>query len=127
MVAQVYDPRRVIAEFTAPAVLSERGQQPSMVVNWSKARASVVGLPGMPRARLIVFDDPALDRIAASVQAPLARAKHAELHGRFAENSTPERPVIETALQIVRRQHRRTCIRCWPSRSTSIPARCSAG
>jgi hypothetical protein len=100
VLAQVYDPRRVIAEFSAPAVLSERGQQPSMVVNWSKARASVVGLPGVPERASMVFDDPALDRIAASVQAPLARARHVELHGRFAENSTPERPVIEAALQM---------------------------
>jgi len=100
VVAQVWDPRRVIAEFTAPAVLSERGQLPSMVVNWSKARASVVGLPGPPERASIEFDDPALDRIAASVQAPLARARHAELHGRFAENSTPERPVVETALKM---------------------------
>jgi hypothetical protein len=100
VVAQIYDPKLLIAEFTAPAVLSDRGQQPSMVVNWSKARSSVVGLPGTPERASIVFDDPALDRIAASVQAPLARAKHVELHGRFAEASTPERPVIETVLQM---------------------------
>ena len=100
VVAQVWDPKRVIAEFTAPAVLSERGQLPSMVVNWSGARASVIGLPGTPDRASIEFDDPALDRIAASVQAPLARAKHAELHGRFAENSTPEKPVIEAALKM---------------------------
>src|SRR4051812_18830629 len=100
VVAQVWDPKRVIAEFTAPAVLSERGQQPSMVINWSKARASVVGLPGTPERASIEFDAPGLDRIAASVQAPLARARHVELHGRFAENSTPERPIVETALQM---------------------------
>jgi hypothetical protein len=100
VVAQIYDPKLLIAEFAAPAVLSDRGQHPSMVVNWSKARSSVVGLPGIPQRASIVFDDPALDRIAASVQAPLARAKHVELHGRFAESSTPDRPVLETVLQM---------------------------
>ncbi len=100
VVAQVYDPRLLIAEFTAPAVLSDRGQQPSMVVNWSKARSSVVGLPGIPQRASIVFDDPALDRIAASVQTPLARARHVELHGRLAEGSTPDHPLIETVLQL---------------------------
>src|SRR5258708_4645703 len=99
-VAQGYDPRLLIAEFTAPAVLSDRGQQPSMVVNWSKARSSVVGLPGIPQRASIVFDDPALDRIAASVQKPLARARHVELHGRLAEGSTPDHPLIETVLQL---------------------------
>src|SRR5215217_9066246 len=45
VVAQVYDPKLLIAEFTAPATLSDRDQSSSMNVNWSKARASVVGLP----------------------------------------------------------------------------------
>src|SRR5258708_35303004 len=71
-----------------------------MVVNWSKARSSVVGLPGIPQRASIVFDDPALDRIAASVQTPLARARHVELHGRLAEGSTPDHPLIETVLQL---------------------------
>jgi hypothetical protein len=100
VVAQVYDPKLLIAEFTAPAILSDRGQQPSMVVNWSKARSSVVGLPGIPQRASIVFDSPALDRIAASVQAPLARARHVELHGRLAEGSTPDHPIVETVLQL---------------------------
>src|SRR5216683_2640852 len=100
IVAQVYDPKLLIAEFTAPATIADRGQQPSMVVNWSKARSSVVGLPGIPQRASIVFDNPGLDRIAASVQAPLARARHLELHGRLAEGSTPYHPVIETVFQL---------------------------
>ena len=100
VVAQVYDPKLLIAEFTAPAVLSDGGKLPSMVVNWSKARSSVVGLPGIPQRASIVFDNPGLDRIAASVQAPLARARHLELHGRLAEGSTPDHPVIETVFQL---------------------------
>jgi hypothetical protein len=100
VVAQVYDPKRLIAEFTAPAFLSDGGKLPSMVVNWSKARSSVIGLPGIPQRASIVFDNAALDRIAASVQTPLARAGHVELHGRLAEGATPDHPVIETALQM---------------------------
>ena len=100
VVAQVYDPKRLIAEFTSPAVLSDGGKLPSMVVNWSKARSSIVGLPGIPQRASIVFDNPGLDRIAASVQAPVARAKHLELHGRLAEGSTPYHPVIETVFQL---------------------------
>jgi hypothetical protein len=99
-VAQIYDPKLLIAEFTSPAILSDRGQQPSMVLNWRTARSSVVGLPGIPQRADIVFDNPALDRIAASVQVPLARASHVELHGRLAEGSTPDQPLIETVLQL---------------------------
>jgi hypothetical protein len=100
VVAQVYDPKLLIAEFTAPATISDRDQPPSMMVNWSKARSSVVGLPDVPQRASIVFDDPSIDRVNASVQTPLARAKHIELHGRLADGSPSDHPVIETVLKI---------------------------
>jgi hypothetical protein len=100
VVAQVYDPKLLIAEFTAPATISDRGAQPSMIVNWSKARSSVVGLPAIPQRASIVFDDASVDRVDGSVQAPLARVKHVELHGRLVEGSATDRPVIETVLQV---------------------------
>jgi hypothetical protein len=100
VVAQIYDPKLLIAEFTAPATISGSSQQGSMLVNWSTARSSVVGLPGIPQRASIVFDDPAIDRINGSVPTPLARAKHVELHGRLAEGSPSDSPVIETVLQI---------------------------
>jgi hypothetical protein len=100
VVAQIYDPKLLIAEFTAPATISGSGQQASMLVNWSKARSSVVGLPAIPQRASIVFDDPAIDRVNGSAQTPLARAKHVELHGRLAEGSPSDRPAIETVLQI---------------------------
>src|SRR3990170_2151119 len=100
VVAQIYDPKLLIAEFTAPATLSDRGGPPSMMLNWSKARASVVGLPAIPQRASIVFDDPSIDRVNGSVQMPLGRAKHIELHGRLAEGSALDRPVIEAVLQI---------------------------
>ena len=100
VVAQVYDPKLLIAEFTAPATIYDRGQQPSMTVNWRTARSSVVGLPGVPQRASIVFDDPSIDRVNGAVQAPLARAKHIELHGRLAEGSALDRPAIETVLKI---------------------------
>jgi hypothetical protein len=100
VVAQVYDPKLLIAEFAAPATISDRAGQPAMVVNWSKGRSSVVGLPAVPQRASIVFDDAAIDRVDGSTQAPLARAKHVELHGRLVEGSPSDHPVIETVLQI---------------------------
>ncbi len=99
VVAQIYDPKLLIAEFTAPATISDRGG-PSMLVNWRTGRSSVVGLPAVPQRASIVFDDPAIDRINGSVQTPLARAGHVELHGRLAEGSPLDHPVIETVLRI---------------------------
>jgi hypothetical protein len=71
-----------------------------MQVNWSTARASVVGLPAVPQRASIVFDDVAIDRSNNVVQVPVARAKHVELHGRLAEGSTLKDPVIESVLRI---------------------------
>ncbi|MFZ1172074.1 MAG: DUF2125 domain-containing protein [Bradyrhizobium sp.] len=99
-VAQVYDPKLLIAEFHAPAVVSESQNAPAMQVNWKTARASVVGLPAIPQRASIVFDDVAIDRTNNSVQVPVARAKHVELHGRLAEGSTQKDPVIESVLRI---------------------------
>lgn len=100
VVAQIYDPKLVIAEFKAPATIAERGAQPSLIVNWSKGRSSVVGLPAVPQRASLVFDDPTIDRLNASVQTRLARANHVELHGRLADGSSADEPVIETVLQI---------------------------
>ncbi|MDB5503050.1 MAG: hypothetical protein JWR89_2952, partial [Tardiphaga sp.] len=61
VVAQIYTPKQLIAEFKAPAILSDRGQ-PAMVVNWSTARSSIIGLPGTPESADIVFDDASVDR-----------------------------------------------------------------
>jgi hypothetical protein len=100
VVAQVYDPKLLIAGFTAPATISDPRGTSSMLVNWSKARSSVVGLPAVPQRASMVFDEPSIDRINGSVQLPLARAKHVELHGRLAEGSALDHPVIETVLKI---------------------------
>jgi hypothetical protein len=100
VVAQIWDPKLLIAEFSAPATISDRGGPPAMRVNWRKARSSVVGLPAVPQRAAIVFDDPSIDRVNGLVQTPLARAKLVELHGRLAEGSALGRPVIEAALKI---------------------------
>lgn len=100
VVAQIYDPKLVIAEFKSPAQVAIPEQAP-LRVDWSKGRASVVGLPAVPQRASIVFDDAAIDRVNAnSIQVPVARAKHVELHGRLAEGSPTDHPVIETVLQM---------------------------
>jgi hypothetical protein len=100
VVAQIYQPDRLIAEFKAPASLAEGGQPPSLKVNWTLGRSSVFGLPEVPQRASIVFDNPSIDRVNGPVQTPLARASHVELHGRLADGSTIANPVIEAVLQI---------------------------
>ncbi len=100
VVAQIYDPKRVIADFKSPASVAIPEQSP-LRVDWSKGRASVVGLPAVPQRGSLEFDDVAIDRINANaIQVPVGRAKHVELHGRLAEGSPTDHPVIETVLQM---------------------------
>jgi len=99
--AQALDPRRVTAEFTAPATVTDDSTQTTFAVNWSKGRSSVVGLPAMPQRASIAFDDPTIDRLDGSTQVPLARAKQVEMQGNLAEGSLSDRPIIETATRIV--------------------------
>ena len=99
VVAQIYSPKLLIAEFKAPAILSQNGQ-PAMAVNWTLGRSSVVGLPGTPESADLEFDNASVDRIAGSVQSATVRVKHIELHGRAAEGSTPDKPILESALQL---------------------------
>jgi hypothetical protein len=99
VVSQVYDPKLLIAEFSAPATISGPGQ-PSMIANWSKARSSVAGLPGVPRRVSLEFDDPSIDRTDVSPRTPLARARHIELHGRLVDGSAADHPNIETVVRI---------------------------
>src|SRR6185369_14883068 len=100
VIAQIYQPRLLIAEFKAPATLADRGQPPSLKVNWATGRSSVSGLPDIPQRASIVFDNPSIDRVNGPVATPLAKASHVELHGRIAEGSAQDNPVIQTVLRI---------------------------
>ena len=98
-VAQVYNPKLLIAEFTAPATIVPQGGQ-SLTARWSLAQASVYGLPEEPQRVALVFDNPTVERIVSAVQSPLMRAKHVELHGRIVEGSVDNHPVIDAALEL---------------------------
>ena len=100
VIAQIYQPKLLIAEFKAPATLADHGQPPSMKVSWTTGQSSVVGLPDVPERASIVFDNPSIDRVNGPVATPLARASRVELHGRLADGSAKNNPVIETALKI---------------------------
>jgi hypothetical protein len=99
-VAQIYNPRLLIAEFTGPLTVTEQGEQQALIVDWSKAQSSVFGLPVSPERMSLVVDEPVLQRSAGPARSPLARAKKSELHGRIAEGSAAANPVIEVAWQL---------------------------
>lgn len=100
VVAQVYDPKRLIAEFKGPATVARGGDTPPLTVNWRLGQASVYGLPAAPQRGALVFDDATIERVDGAAHTAVARAQHTELHGRLAEGSPSNHPVIEATLQV---------------------------
>lgn len=97
---QIYQPDLVISEFTGPATIADSGQPPTIVATWSLGQSSVRGTPAAPERLAVVFDDPVVDRVTGGNRENLLRAKHVEIHGRIAEGSAADKPVIEAALKV---------------------------
>ena len=55
-VAQVWDPKLLIAEFTGPLAASDPGGAPYALATWALAQASVRGTPSAPERASIVVD-----------------------------------------------------------------------
>ena len=80
--------------------LSEAGDAPVYSASWTKGRSSLAGLPETPQRVSLEFDALAIDTLAGAVPSPLFRSQHAELHGRLAEGSVSDNPVIEMVVRI---------------------------
>jgi hypothetical protein len=97
---QVYDPRLLIAEFTGPLDISEPGRPPTYVADWTLGHASARGLPAEVERASVVLEAPTVRDPAGVGNDTIFRARHLELHGRRAQNSTPANPVIETVVRV---------------------------
>lgn len=98
--AQVYQPSLLISEFTGPLTIGDPGRPPAYTANWKLAQSSLSGLPEAPRRVSLVVSEPVVTRTEPAGR--VARADHIEVHGRLAEGSIAERPVIEVALETKR-------------------------
>jgi hypothetical protein len=100
VMAQVYQPGLLISEFHGPLSIGEPGKLPDIIADWKVAQSSVRGTPAAPERASLVFDGPAVDRMKDGDRQNLLHAKHIEIHGRIAEGSAANKPVIEIALQL---------------------------
>ena len=98
--AQIYQPDLLIAEFKGPLTVAAPGRAPDIAVNWKLFQSSVRGTPRAPERVSLVLDKPAVDRMINDSAQPLLRAEHIEIHGRLAEGSVSDHPVIEVALRL---------------------------
>jgi hypothetical protein len=69
-------------------------------VEWKLAQSSLSGLPQSPQRVSLVVDAPVVNRSEPASQVLLA--DHVEIHGRIAEGSAANRPVIDVALETKR-------------------------
>jgi hypothetical protein len=90
----------LISEFHGPLSIGEPGKLPDIIADWKVAQSSVRGTPAAPERASLVFDGPAVDRMKDGDRQNLLHAKHIEIHGRIAEGSAANKPVIEIALQL---------------------------
>lgn len=100
VVAQVYQPGLLISEIHGPLTVGESGKSPEIIANWTLAQSSVRGTPAAPQRVSLVFNGPTVDRIVGTARQNILQAKHIELHGRMAEGSAANKPVIEIAVQL---------------------------
>lgn len=97
VLAQIYQPTLLIAEFKGPMTVAEPGQPTAFVANWSLGQASVRGTPRAPQRASLVFDDLKVQRTGSD--ATVLDAKRLELHGRMAGGSINDNPIIELGLR----------------------------
>jgi hypothetical protein len=97
VLAQIYQPTLLIGEFTSPMTVAEPGQPPAYVVNWTLGQSSVRGTPRAPQRGSLVFDNLTVQRAVGD--AIVLNAKRMELHGRMAEGSATDNPVIDVGLR----------------------------
>jgi hypothetical protein len=97
--AEVYHPTRLMGDVTGPVTLAEPGQPPSFVANWTRARASVSGLPPQPDAVSVTLDHPKVDRGTGANATTIFAADSSDFDARLVGGSATANPVIDALLK----------------------------
>ena len=93
--AELYRPTLLRGEITGPVTLADPGQPPVFVVNWSRGRLSLFGLPPEPEQISVDLQKPRLDRVAGPGAGMIFQADSADVDGRIIEGTARNNPVIE--------------------------------
>ncbi len=100
IVASVFSPTRLVAEFTGPMTVAEPGQLPVIAGDWKRASVTVEGLPTAPERITLAFGEVRFERLAGGGNEPLFSANSGELVGRLVEGAVTRNPVIEVQLKL---------------------------
>src|SRR5262249_46932491 len=97
---QFYAPKLVMGDFPGPLKTPEPGPPPAGIVDWTLGQASVRGLPsGVERGSLALVA-PTVRDPGIAANGTVFRAQRLELHGRQAQGSTADNPLVEIALRL---------------------------
>jgi hypothetical protein len=98
-VAQVWDPKLIVAEFTGPLTASDPGGAPYVTASWSLAQASLRGTPRTPERASVAVDG--LKLVGTGAGNPvLFDSKRAEFHARVQFGSWPHNPAVDLAVKL---------------------------
>jgi hypothetical protein len=97
---QIYDPTRVVSDFTGPLTIGEPGHAPTLIANWKQMQSSVRGTPAAPQQVSIEFERPTLDQAGGAGRQRLLSARRIDINGRIVEGSAARHPVIEAVLRL---------------------------
>lgn len=97
--AQVYRPTQLVGDITGPLTLSDPGQPPSLIANWSRAELSVYGVPPEPDSFAAVADQLQLDRVAGGNTEMLFTADHIDFGANLVDGSPRNNPVVGAVLR----------------------------
>jgi hypothetical protein len=93
--AQVFRPTLLNGDITGPVTLANPGGQPVFVVNWTRARVSLLGLPPEPERIAVSLEAPRLDRVEGPASGMIFKADSVEFDGRIVQGTARDNPVIE--------------------------------
>jgi hypothetical protein len=93
--AQVFRPTLLNGDITGPVTLSNPGQPPIFVANWSHAELRLLGLPPEPERIVVALQKPRLDRVAGPGSGMIFKADSVEVDGRIVQGTASANPVIE--------------------------------
>jgi hypothetical protein len=97
-VAQVWDPKLILAEFSGPLTAGDIGGAPYLTARFGLAQASLRGTPATPERASVVINGLRLEGAQAGQM--LFEATHAEFHARVQYGSWPHNPAIDLSVKL---------------------------
>ncbi|WP_229266689.1 DUF2125 domain-containing protein [Leptospira sp. severe_002] len=99
LMAQVWQPTTLTADFTGPMTIADLGKAPTVTATWKSARTQVHGIPAEPEHATIALEEPSISGSSGNPQ--LFKAKSVDIDGKMLSGSAANNPVIQVVVKAV--------------------------